>query len=125
MKETALFVGWGRVHPGREKIALEGYHEWIEILAGLKRQGEIDDFQTVLLGPHGGELDGFTLIYGDPIKLMEITGREDMHLLQLRAEREFAKFSVIPAIVGERVEREFKLVEEEILPVLEPTPVTA
>jgi hypothetical protein len=34
----------------------------------------------------------------------------------------FTKFVVVPAIIGERVEQE--LVEEEILPVLERTPVT-
>ena len=106
------------------------------LLAPKQRGTETDPFPTP--GMSGGEIgvigyrgmkeyelgfDGFTLIYGDPIKLMEISGREDVHLLQLRAEREFAKFSVIPAVVGEQVEREFKLVEEEILPVLEPTPM--
>ncbi len=123
VKETALFVGWGRVYPGREHLALEGYHEWIKLLEELKSAGEIEDFVTVTLAPHGGELDGFTLIYGDPMKLMEITGREDMHRLQLLAEREFAKFSVIPCAVGGRVEQEFELLEKEILPKLERTPV--
>lgn len=123
MKETALFVGWGGVYPGREHHALEGYHEWIKILEELKGKSEIEDFLTVALGPHGGELDGFTLVFGDPVKLMQITEREDVHKLQLLAEREFAKFSMIPAVVGERVEHEFKLLEEEILPILERVPV--
>jgi hypothetical protein len=123
VKGSALYVGWGRVYPGREKVALDGYHEWIKLLEELKEQGEIEDFETVVLGPHGGELDGFTLVYGDPLTLMQITAREDMHLLQLRSERVFAKFVVVPAIVGERVEQEYKLVEDEILPVLERTPV--
>ena len=123
MKETALFVGWGGLYPGREHLALEGYHEWIKILEELKSKGEIEDFVTVTLGPHGGELDGFTLVFGDPLQLMQISEREDMHKLQLFATREFAKFSMIPAIVGTRVEREFKFYEEEILPVLDRTPV--
>ena len=123
MNETALFVGWGGVYPGREKTALEGYHEWVKILEQLKLAGEIDDFQTVVLGPHGGQLDGFTLVFGDPLKLMQINERDDIHLLQLRSEREFAHFSVLPAIVGQRVEQEFKLLEEEILPVFERPPI--
>ena len=123
MKKTALFVGWGGVYPGREHLALDGYHEWVKILEELKVKGEIEDFLTVTLGPHGGELDGFTLIFGDPLKLMQINEREDIHKLQLLAEREFAKFSMIPAVVGTRVEQEFKLLEEEILPILERTPV--
>ena len=44
--------------------------------------------------------------------------------LRLLAEREFARFGMIPAAVGTRVEKEFKLYEEEILPILERTPVT-
>jgi hypothetical protein len=46
-----------------------------------------------------------------------------VHKLQLRAEREHAKFSVIPALIGGRVERELKIVEEKILPILERSPV--
>jgi hypothetical protein len=123
MKETALFVGWGGVYPGRERVALEGYYEWLKILEEVKQSGEIEDFMTVTLGPHGGELDGFTLVFGDPIKLMQLNEREDVHRLTLQAEREFAKFSIIPALSGQRVEQEFKLVAEEILPAIERTPV--
>ena len=54
---------------------------------------------------------------------MQLTLHEDLHKLQLRAEREHAKFSVIPAVLGSRVAQEYKLVEEEILPILERTPV--
>lgn len=123
MKETALFVGWGGVYPGREQLALDGYHEWIKILEELKAKGEIEDFLPVTLAPHGGELDGFTLVFGEPLKLMAITEREDMHKLRLLAEREFAKFSMILCEVGAKVEKEFKFLEEEILPILERTPV--
>lgn len=124
MKQTALFVGWGGVYPGREQFALDGFRQWVTILDELKEKGEIEDYLTVTLGPHGGELDGFTLVFGDPIKLMQITDREDMRRLRLLADREFAKFSMIPAITGERVEEEFKFYEEEILPILDRTPVT-
>ena len=123
MKETALFVGWGGTFPGRERTALETEKLFTEILEDLKASGEIEDYIPVLLGPHGGELDGFTLIIGDEAKLMQLTLREDLHKLQLRAQHEHAKFSVIPAIMGGRVEREYKIVEEEILPIFERTPV--
>ena len=39
MRETALFVGWGRTHPGREIAALETFHEWTGILEQLSGQG--------------------------------------------------------------------------------------
>lgn len=122
MKDTALFVGWGGTFPGREPLALETYREWISILEDLKAEGEIEDFMTVMLAPHGGELEGFTLVFGDQVKLMELTLREDMHRLRLRAVREHAKFSIIPAVTGKLVEQEYKLLEEEILPAIERTP---
>lgn len=116
MKETALFVGWGGAFPGRELVALDGYHEWVKILEELKEKGEIEDFITVALSPTGSELDGFTLVFADEMTLMQLSQREDFHRLQLLGEREFAKFMVIPAVTGERVEHEFKLLQEEILP---------
>ncbi|MGE5272926.1 MAG: hypothetical protein ACM3QU_04020 [Verrucomicrobiota bacterium] len=123
MKETVLFVGWGGTFPGRERAALETYHEWIEILDGLKANGEIEDFKTFLLDPHGGELNGFTLVFADQVKLFELLVREDLEMLRRRAMVEHAKFSVIPAITGELVEREYKLLEEEVLPAYERTPI--
>ena len=56
---------------------------------------------------------------------MEITEREDMRRLQFLAEREFAKFSMIPAVFGKQVEEEYKFYEEEILPILDRAPVPA
>jgi hypothetical protein len=122
MKETALFVGWGPTHPGREVTALETFHEWTAILEQLKKDGEIEDFLPVLLQPHGGELEGFTLIFGDPVVLAKISERPDMHKLQLRGMLEHTTLGVIPAVVGEAVEREYKLLHDEILPSIERTP---
>jgi hypothetical protein len=84
MRETALFVGWDRTHPGREIGAIDTYHEWIELLRRLEVEGEIEGFQTVLLQPHGGELDGFTLVSGEPEKLAALPVREDVHRLEAR-----------------------------------------
>ena len=122
MKETALFVGWGGTLPGRERAAIETYHEWIEVLEDLKTKGEIEDFKTFLLDPHGGELDGFTLVFADQVKLFELLVREDLEMLCRRAMVEHGKFSVIPAITGGLVEREYKLLEEEVLPAYERIP---
>ena len=122
MTETALFVGWGGTFPGREHAALAGFHEWIRILEESKAKGEIEDFLNVSLGPHGGELDGFTLVFGEPMKLMQLSEREDIRRMQIAANREFARFVVVQASTGTLVDEEFKILEEEILPVLDRTP---
>lgn len=51
---------------------------------------------TVTLGPHGGELDGSTLIFGEPVKLMEITGRTGMR----RSSRSRAKVALVLVGLG-------------------------
>lgn len=112
MTETVLFVGWGMTHPGREQLARKTYAEFIEILGTLKAEREIDGFETFMLAPHAGELDGFTLIYGTPEKLAELPMREDLHRLRMRAHLDHAKFSVIQGVAGGAVERELSLLEE-------------
>ena len=114
MRDFALFVGWGGTYPGREPFALTHFAEWGEILTRAKAEGEIEDFETVLLGPHGGELDGFTLVYGQPEQIFALQMRDDLVALRARAMRDHAKFSVIPAAVGEGVEKELSLLKDAV-----------
>ena len=112
MRDFALFVGWGGTHPGREPFALQHFAEWEEILTRAKAEKEIEDFETVLLGPHGGELDGFTLVYGLPEKLAVLPLREDIRQLQTRAMLDNAYFVVTGAITGEAVKKQFEFFEQ-------------
>lgn len=114
MRDTALFVGWGKTHPGRESFALKHEAEWKEILIKLKADGEIEDYETILLGPHGGELDGFTLVYGTPEKLALLPMRKELEVLRTKAMMDHAFFTVIPAVLGEGVERQYALYEEAL-----------
>lgn len=114
MRDTAIFVGWGRTYPGREPFALKHEAEWKEILIRLKAEGEIEDYETVLLAPYGGELDGFTLVFGTPEKLALITMSEELQALRVRATMDHAFFAVVPAVAGEGVERQLSLYQEAV-----------
>ena len=105
MTDTALFIGWGGVYPGREHHAFKLFDETKELFAELKRQGEIVEFEPVLLFPHGGELDGYFLVKGEPAKLAAIQMRPDMEKIRIEASACFAKLSIIPATVGDDVKR--------------------
>ena len=118
MQETATFVGWGARLPGRELSAIQTFKEFTELLEDLKQTREIEDYLPVVLGPHGGELEGFVLIFAEPEKIAKIVKREDVHKLQLRAQFEHTKFSVIPAVVGKGVEAEYEVLVEDVLPAL-------
>jgi hypothetical protein len=65
MAKGALFVGWGSIISGREKVAADVLHEAMKYLEQLHREGVIDGADAVLLEPHGGELEGFVLIKGE------------------------------------------------------------
>ena len=54
----ALFIGWGQVVRGREKRAVQVFNESVEYWGGLQGDGKIEDFEVVLLTPHGGDLQG-------------------------------------------------------------------
>ena len=64
MADAALFIGWGQVVRGREKRALQVFNESVEYWGGLQGDGKIEDFEIVLLTPHGGDLQGFALLRG-------------------------------------------------------------
>lgn len=114
MTDTAIFIGWGMTVPGREHHAVKLFEESLEIFAGLKKAGEIESFEPVLLGPHGGELEGYILVRGEAEKLMRLQLREDMERLRVRAMTHHAKFSVIPAVVGDAAKRRLALFDEMV-----------
>ena len=80
MADAALFIGWGQVVRGREKRAVQVFNESVEYWGGLQGDGKIEDFEVVLLTPHGGDLQGFALLRGS----------EDQ-IGALRADEEFAR----------------------------------
>ena len=69
MAEFALFIGWGATNPGREIAATKVFGEAVAYWTGLEAAGEIESYETVILGYHGGDLAGFALLRGDPERL--------------------------------------------------------
>ncbi|HXC41483.1 MAG TPA: hypothetical protein VN667_21310, partial [Burkholderiales bacterium] len=64
---------WNRPLPGREILSAQLFQEFLESLSVQKKNGVIESFDTVLLEPYGGALNGFTVIRGDPSKLQDLT----------------------------------------------------
>ena len=112
MTDTALFIGWGPTIPGREHHALKLFDEALEIFESLKQAGEIESFEPVLLGPHGGELEGFILVKGEIAKLTAFQMREDVERLRIKAQALKTNFGVVFATIGDGVKRSFALYDE-------------
>jgi hypothetical protein len=67
--DYVLFTGWNRAIPGREKAALELFRQALAYYGELKSSGQITSFEPVILGAHGGDLNGFILVKGEQAKL--------------------------------------------------------
>ena len=76
MGDSVIFFGWNRSVPGREQISAAHFQEFLGYLGGLQEEGTIDSFETVFLGVHGGDLNGFFLIRGEITSLDEVVGSE-------------------------------------------------
>jgi|SRR6516164_7735042 len=103
MAEAGLFVGFGLPVRGRERQAVTVFTEALEYYGRLQQQGEIESFETVFLDSHGGDLNGFTLLRGDPDKLASIRTSDEFMRLSLRADLITERFGVVGAVLGERI----------------------
>jgi hypothetical protein len=106
MAEAALFIGWGEVVRGREAKSLEVFNESAQFFGQLEQDGTIEDIDTVLLTPHGGDLYGFFLLRGTAAGLDELRGREDFLRLIARAGLIIDRLGIVPAVVDEGVQQQ-------------------
>lgn len=101
MAGEALFVGWGSVVRGREQRALEIFQESVAYWAELQQSGRIDSFTPVLLAPHGGDLEGFVILYGEQSSLDAVRASPEFRRMVARAVSVVDNVGVITAYSGE------------------------
>jgi hypothetical protein len=114
MADFGLFVGFGYPVRGRERQAVKVFNEAMEYYARLQQQGEIESFESVFLEPHGGDLNGFTLIRGDRDKLASIRASDEFARLNIRADLIVEGFGVIGAQLGEQIETLMGVYNEQV-----------
>jgi hypothetical protein len=100
MAQGTIFVGWGAIIAGREKVASKVLGEAMSYLEGLKAEGTIDSVDAVLLEPHGGELEGFVLVKGDKAKLAELRVQESFTKVIVAVQLVHSKVGVIGGYSG-------------------------
>jgi hypothetical protein len=105
MTNFGLFVGFGAAIDGRETQAARVFGEAMEYYARLQQQGDIESFEGVLLEAHGGDLNGFILLRGDPVKLGMVRASEEWARLIARAEFVVRGVGVVSAILDEEAQR--------------------
>lgn len=105
MAESGLFIGWGDIRTGRNAAANKVFAEALAYWPTLQAAGEIESFETVILGAHGGDLGGFFLLRGDPERLGRLSMSPEFLRLMYRAEAVVAGLGVVPANLDDEAVR--------------------
>jgi hypothetical protein len=114
MADAGLFIGWGEVVRGREAEAVEVFNETIGYYARLQEEGTIESFEPVFLEPHGGDLNGFILIRGEPEKLAALRVSDEFTQLSIRVGLIVAGFGVVGADLAGRLQEQMEYYIEQI-----------
>jgi uncharacterized OB-fold protein len=105
MADAGLFIGWGEVVRGREAEAVDVFGETVAYWTRLQEEGVIESFEPVFLEPHGGELQGFFFLRGEPEKLATLRVDEEFARTIMRAGLVVDDVGVVGASMGARLER--------------------
>jgi hypothetical protein len=114
MSYNVVFVGWNRVVPGREALGLALFQEFQQYLGGLQGAGTIASFETVLLNAHGGDLNGFVLVRGEPDKLDAMQASEEWMKFNTRAGLLLEGNGTVRGVTGDMVMQWMKVWAENM-----------
>jgi len=109
MSSNAIFFGWNRSIPGRERLSAQHFDEFVQYLGGLQRNETIQSFDVVFLNPHGGDLNGFFLIRGESGKLGELVASTDWVKHVTRGALHLEGSGAVLGVTGEAVMERMKL----------------
>ncbi|MGE5602340.1 MAG: hypothetical protein ACM30E_04790 [Nitrososphaerales archaeon] len=109
MAANVVVSGWDRPVPGREGKAIELFQEYMQYLGGLQQAGTIQSFEAVLLDLHGGDLNGFTMIRGDPAKLDALLSSDEWATFMTRAGLLLEGFGQIRGVSGDLLAKQMGL----------------
>jgi hypothetical protein len=104
MADAGLFIGWGEPITGREAKGLEVFTEALTYYAKAQQDGRIESHETVFLGPHGGDLGGFTLVRGSEAQMATLRTEDEFERIITRAALVVRNVGVIDAAVGDGVQ---------------------
>jgi len=116
MASNAVFFGWNRPLPGRERMSAEHFGAFVQYLGGLQQKGSIQSFDTVFLDAHGGDMNGFFLIRGETQKLDALVASAEWVAHQVRAGMHLQGHGVVRGVTGQMVMERMELWTKTIPP---------
>jgi hypothetical protein len=101
--DSVLFVGWNRPIAGREKLCGELFQTALKYYGKLKETGAIESFEPIILGVHGGDLNGFTLLRGSAEQLFKVRQSDEFQELLTQINMNVTGVGAINGWTGEGV----------------------
>jgi hypothetical protein len=102
--DFGLMVGFGFPVRGREHSTSKVFWEAVELWNRLQEDGTIQSWDAVFLEPHGGDLGGFFLLWGDREAIGRVRTSDEFQHLSTRAQLVVDNFGVVGAERGARIE---------------------
>src|SRR6185369_4739130 len=102
MTDAALFIGWGATAAGRERKSVDLFGESLRFLTNLVNQGKLASVEPLFLETHGGDLEGFFVVWGEQADLNEIRTGDEFQRLAVKAQVLVQNFGLVGAVTGER-----------------------
>ena len=103
MGSSVILFGWNRSIPGREKVGVLHFDEFVKYLGGLQQRSAIQAFDVVFLDVHGGDLNGFFLIKGESAKLDALVSTTEWITHITRASLHLEGSGVIRGVTGDEI----------------------
>lgn len=103
--QNILFVGWNAPKIGRESQAGELFTSVSNFFSRHLKGGKITSFDPVILVSHGGDLNGFFLVKGEPQHLEVIRNSEEFIKLSMQCGYALHGFGVLTGYTGDNLQK--------------------
>jgi hypothetical protein len=100
---AAVVFAFQKPVPGREAQALQLYRDLVQYLESLAKSDKIESFEPVLLGAHGGQIDGCVFVSGPGETIRGLPEDPKVAAMLSRAYYCLTGHAVIPAYVGSQL----------------------
>lgn len=68
-----------------------------------KKAGNLTSYESFFLTPHGGDMNGMTILRGERAKLDALAAGNDFMSIVMKAYVLLQGFGVVPGVTGERI----------------------
>jgi hypothetical protein len=101
MAGNVIFFAWNRPIPGREQISSAHFDDLVAYLGAQAEEGVIQGFEVVFLDSHGGDMNGFFLIRGEPANLSAMKLSEEWVEHMTRASLHLQGAGAVGGVTGD------------------------